>query len=558
MNKDIYFESLNEYIKEIKINPKINLEDAKEKFQKIKEFEDINYQDIITYMLYCFQIIEITQKWKLKKEINYEIFINNIEQIYDEVFCNSNIKLKNKIFALISLANIITKTINYGIDTYIFKVLDKYIELINSKKTYLQNTELSLLRGNLYCIIYNTLKENEEINDAFKSYIEKLETIFNYNKFLKMAEEYFEEIINEDQISYDDLTNLLLFKIYNKIDIDEKTLNIIILQLYTNYRYEYFDKKIFSDLLNKILKIKLNIKEEIEYAFEDKEIDSMIIINYNHIDCSLENNINPFINLLKRISKIILKNNEFIQTHKLIDELIEKKGKKVESVINYDNLLLINSISIFKDIAEDIDQFDNYFMEKVKQFYNNNYTINTKNEKKYYTDNEIFEESYKNIEIKELIKENEILKIEYNENGNYKNISEILKEKINSKNKAIYNNILNFRNLNLNMILKDYYMLLLIEDIDTNLIKEKEKILKQYLPDNVENSLSFYGNLSKEKMEEIFEEYLNPCIKKISQTRLNNKTFDNTKDFLNYEKSNSDNYFGICKLQEILENTSNE
>ena len=334
MNKDIYFESLNEYIKEIKINPKINLEDAKEKFQKIKEFEDINYQDIITYMLYCFQIIEITQKWKLKKEINYEIFINNIEQIYDEVFCNSNIKLKNKIFALISLANIITKTINYGIDTYIFKVLDKYIELINSKKTYLQNTELSLLRGNLYCIIYNTLKENEEINDAFKSYIEKLETIFNYNKFLKMAEEYFEEIINEDQISYDDLTNLLLFKIYNKIDIDEKTLNIIILQLYTNYRYEYFDKKIFSDLLNKILKIKLNIKEEIEYAFEDKEIDSMIIINYNHIDCSLENNINPFINLLKRISKIILKNNEFIQTHKLIDELIEKKGKKVESVIN--------------------------------------------------------------------------------------------------------------------------------------------------------------------------------------------------------------------------------
>ena len=197
-------------------------------------------------------------------------------------------------------------------------------------------------------------------------------------------------------------------------------------------------------------------------------------------------------------------------------------------------------------------------MEKVKQFYNNNYTINTKNEKKYYTDNEIFEESYKNIEIKELIKENEILKIEYNENGNYKNISEILKEKINSKNKAIYNNILNFRNLNLNMILKDYYMLLLIEDIDTNLIKEKEKILKQYLPDNVENSLSFYGNLSKEKMEEIFEEYLNPCIKKISQTRLNNKTFDNTKDFLNYEKSNSDNYFGICKLQEILENTSNE
>ena len=558
MNKDLYFEQLSEYIKDIKINPKINLEEAKEKFQQIKEFEDINYQDIITYMLYCFQIIEITQKWKLKKEINYEIFINNMEQIYEEVFCNSNMKLKNKIFALISLENIITKTINYGIDEYIFKVLDKYIELISSKKTYLQNTELSLLRGNLYCIIYNTLKDNIEINEEYKTYIEKLENIFNYEKFLNMAKSYFDEIINEKQISYDDLTNLLIFKIYNKIDIDEKTLDIILSQLYTNYRYEFFDKKIFSELLNKILKIKLNIKQDIEYAFEDKEIDDMIIINYNNIDCSLENNISPFINLLKKISKITLKNNKFIQTHKLIDELIEKKETNVESVINYDNLLLINSISIFKDILEQIDQFDNYFIEKVKKFYNNNYEASPTNEKKYYIDNEIFEEKYKNIEIKELIKENEILKTEYNANGNYKDIAEILKESVKEKNKSLYNNILNFRNINLNMILNDYYMLLLVDDIDTNLIKEKEKLLKQYLPSNVENSLSFYGNLPKEKFDEIFEEYLSPCIKKISQTRLNNKTFDNTKDFLNYEKSNSDNYFGICKLQEILENTINE
>ena len=553
MNSEVYFDQLGEFIKSIKIDNKINFDETKDLFCKIVEFDDLSFQDIITYMLYCFQIIEITQKWKLKKSINYDLFIKNMDVIYDEVFCNSNMKLKSKIFALTCFGNIIIKTINYGIDEYVFDVLDKYVSLISEKKAYLQNTELSLLRGNLYGIVYSALKDNADVNEKYNSYIEKLQGIFNYDKFLNMAEGYFEEIVNEDKMSYDDITNLLLFKTYNKVDYDEKTLDVIIFQLFTYYRYDFFDKNIFIDLLDKILKLKLNLDLEIEYYFEDKEDDNRLIINYNNIDCSVDNNIENFIKFLAKISKYKLKDNKFLQIHKSIDDLILKKEKNINSVFNYENLLTISGIAELKKILDASSLFDNYFLEVVSKFYNSDHDINIGEGKKYLTDNELFEELYCNVEIKELLKDNELLSVEYNENGNYKDLASLLKENI--KDKKLYNNILNFRNSNLNILLNDYYMLLLFDGIDTNLIKEKEKFLKKVLPNCIENNLSFYGNLSKEKSEEIFNDYINPCIKKISQTRLNNKTFDNTKDFLNYEKSNSDNYFGICKLQEILEDT---
>lgn len=552
MNKEFYFERFDNLIKKIKNND-YDLEEINKYFSNISEYDDLSFQDVITYTLYCFKTIELTQKWKLKNKINFDLFYNNMNKIYDEVFCFSNLNLNNKIFALTSFGNILTNIINYNVENYTIKILDKYIEILKKDKKYLQNAELSLLRGNLYCQIYNTVLDNIDVNESYKFYIANLKKLFNSEKYIKMANGYFDEVIYDDEVSYDDLTNYLSFKASNKMEIDNNSLNKILYQLIKNYRENFFDKNIFIYLLNKIFENKFDLKISIEYAFEDKKSDDTIYINYNNIECSLENNKQYFLEILKKISSIKNKDSKFFELNKTIDELNLKKKDEVDSIINYDNLLLFDSISTIKDILDEINLFDEYFNLILNRFLKENKNINVTDTKKYISNNEIFEELYNNNEIKTLIEDNKILLLEYDDEGLYKNISAIIKEKINNKDNQIYSLISNLRNHNLYSLLNDYYSLLLIDSIDSNIIKEKERAFKKILPTLVENYLEFYGKLSKEKNEEIFNDYINPCIKKISQARVNNKSFTSTKDFLNYEKSNSDNYFGICKLQEIFE-----
>ena len=117
--------------------------------------------------------------------------------------------------------------------------------------------------------------------------------------------------------------------------------------------------------------------------------------------------------------------------------------------------------------------------------------------------------------------------------------------------------LITYHDTDIYSLLNDYYSLLIIDSTDSNLIKEKNQILKEKLPNLISQKLLLCGSLKEDMVDEIYKEYINPCIKKISQNRVNKKKFSSTKDFLNYEKSNADNYFGICKLQDILKNMNN-
>lgn len=565
--KEKYFEEFSEMINCLKKDEKKDIAIIENYFNKIKNIENLNLQDIITYMLYCFEIIELTQKWKLKKQINYELFIENLENIYDEIFCSNSSTFNNKIIASSSLGNIIEKTIIYNIETECEKVLNQYIKCVTSKKDYLTNNNLTLLRGNLYCQVYNTLKQNIEINDSYHQLLEKVNKSFDYLKYTKNAITLFNNTLDKENLSYIELNNYLTFYAYNDYNIEKNNLIRIIMILTKKFPNEYFDKNVFVHLFKELCKSYMNennIDKKIEIIFSDyDEDDNIIYLNYNNIDCNIINNLENikiiFSKLIKSNYKNLNLNSEYINLLEIKDKLINKKNNTDLSVINLDNYLNYISIQQLEKHLnqQSIQSFDEYIAQIVEK-------NKTCKQKIYFTNNEIFEKNYNQNEIKELKNEYSLLNYEYDENGKYKSISQIIEEKIIALNnlklekekyvetQKFYDNLLKYRSCELFSLLNDYYSLLLIDSVDSNLIKEKEFALKEILPNLVLVSLSNYGEITEDEKQQIFNEYINPCIKKISQNRVNNKSFETTKDFLNYEKSNSDNYFGICKLQELL------
>ena len=520
-------------------------------------------------ILYCFETIEITKKWKLKKQINYTFFYECMENIYDEIFCSNSSTFNNKIIAASSLGNIIEKTINYNVENEIERVLNKYLKCVISKKTYIANNDLTLLRGNLYCQIYTTLKNNVEINNNFDVLLDKVNKSFDYIKYTKNAKVFFNNSLNKVNLSYMELNNYLTFNAYNGYNLDKDDLIKIMSILIQKFANDYFDKKVFIYLFKEICNGYLNqnnINEEIEILFEDSDDNAnLLFLNYNCVDCNVTNNLDVLKKLFYRIVRINYEklnvNREYIELLKIKDELIHKKEKSNLSIINSENFFnYVGMEELNKYLNQQkFQSYDDFILQLVETKKNKI----EKNDCFYFSNNEIFEELYDLNDIKKFCKEYSILSYEYDENGKYKSISKIIQDKSDAllnlkdndeelkKKEFIYNNIIKYRNCELYSLLNDYYSLLLIDSVDSNLLKEKELALKEILPNLVNMSLLHY-EMTDEKKKQIFDEYIEPCIKKISQNRVNNKAFDSTKDFLNYEKSNADNYFGICKLQDIL------
>ena len=202
MYKETYFDNFGSLIKKLKQKELVDLDNIDSYFVDIDIFEDLSNQDIITYMLYCFEVIELTQKWKLKHSINYKYFLENMENIYDEIFCLSNPNINNKIIASTSFGNIIEKTINYGIDNKISDILNIYLQCIGKKRNYQQDNDLVLLRGNLYCQIYKTLLENSTINENCNEYLENVSKVFDYQKYFDGATKFFINTLDKNNLSY--------------------------------------------------------------------------------------------------------------------------------------------------------------------------------------------------------------------------------------------------------------------------------------------------------------------------------------------------------------------
>jgi len=569
MYKEMYFDSFGNLIKQIKNGESFDVKGIDSYFSRIDTFSDLSLQDIITYMLYCFEVIELTQKWKLKNFINYKYFLDKMENIYDEIFCLPTSTFNNKIIASTSFGNIIEKTICYGIDNKIKEILEIYLKCIGKKRKYEQNNDLVLLRGNLYCQIYKTLIENASINEVCHEYEEKITKIFDYKKYYDGATKFFINILEKSDLSYFELNNFLSFKSYNNCDIDIDELKKIFNILITKYSNDYFDKKIFIYLITSFITniiIDKNLNLEIEIIFENKNYsDNMLFLNYNEIDYNFSNNLEIIKKLyceLEMQKNIFIEFEEYLSLLKLKDDLILKKIETNNSILNYKNMVNYISFIELNKILNDENKVDNSF-----------FNFFTKEEKiEYFTNNELFKNIYSKEEIKKFIENYPILLLEYDNNGNYKNIADLLLEKVNinlklkenkndlslEKKYKTYDMLIKYRDLNLYDILSDYYSLLLIDSVDSNIIKEKENVLKEILPNLLKQNIFINGNIESDKYDEIYNDYINPCIKKISQNRVNNKSFDCTKDFLNYEKSNSDNYIGICKLQEILNSEKNK
>ena len=234
-NKEKYFDDFDEIIQLIKKEESIENYNIEDFFTEISNFENLSFQDILTYMLYCFQIIELTNKWKLKKLINYDFFIDNFDSIYTEIFCDSNSKFNNKIIAATSLGNIVEKTIIYNIESKIELVLTNYLKAVGLKKSYLQNNELLLLRGNLYCQIYNVVKDNISMNEHCNKCYDSLQKVFDYNKYIESATKFYNDFFIKKDISYFDLNNFLSFKAYNKFDYDIKEFDLIFNLFFNKY-----------------------------------------------------------------------------------------------------------------------------------------------------------------------------------------------------------------------------------------------------------------------------------------------------------------------------------
>ncbi len=565
-----YFEKFSNLIKNLKKDECIEIQVLEKFYQDIEHLSDLTYQDIITYMLYCFEVIELTQKWKLKKLINYKLFLDNMEEIYNEIFCTTKSRFNNKIIAASSFGNIIEKTINYGIENQIEKILEIYLVCIGTKRDYLKDNNLILLRGNLYCQIYNTIKDNLDINPIYKNYLNQIDTVFDHQKYIKNAKTFYKDILNKNDLTYLELNNFLLFNSYNNCNLKNEEIQKIFILLSKNFSNKYFDKKIFIYLIKMFV---INISNErkldinLEFIFETKsEEKNTLFLNYNLIDYNFHNNIEILKSLYCYISHLTpyLKQIPYIELLKVKDELIANKGESNNAILNYQTILDYNYILEFNHFVgnNELDSFYTYLSKLIKKE-NMGKEVSRTFIDKPLTNNEIFRKLYNNDEIKELLKIYPILELEYDSNGNYKNIAKLIKEKIelseksNLKEIETYEMLIICRDADIYSLLNDYYSLLIMDNIDSSLIKEKEGILKETLPNLICQKLLLCGPIPEDTIDEIYQEYINPCIKKISQNRVNNKKFSSTKDFLNYEKSNSDNYFGICKLQELLKQTNN-
>ncbi|MCI9433801.1 MAG: hypothetical protein HFI86_00810 [Bacilli bacterium] len=573
-NGNNYFDEFRNLIKKLKKNESIEISVLEKFCQDIEYISDLTFQDIITYMLYCFEVIELTQKWKLKKLINYNLFLDNMEDIYNEIFCASKSRFNNKVIAAASFGNVIEKTINYGIEKYIDKILEIYLICIGTKRDYLKDDDLVLLRGNLYCQIYNTIKDNIAINPLYKDYLFKIDAVFDSKKYIKNAKTFYKDILNKNNLTYLELNNFLLFNTYNNYDLKIKEIKKIFTLLFRNFSDKYFDKKIHIYLIKNFV---INISNEkelninLEFIFETKkEEKNTIFLNYNLVDYNFYNNIELLKKLFYYLNNLApyLNMTPYMELLKAKDDLIANKNEPNTAILNYQTILDYNYLLEFNNFLgiDKIDSFYTYLIKLIKKVSMDKKTDDTFIDRPL-TNNEIFRKLYKNNEIRELLKNHHILKLEYDSNGNYKNMAQLVKEKIelsekvNDKNIdkkiATYTMLITYRDTDIYSLLNDYYSLLIIDSTDSNLIKEKNQILKEKLPNLISQKLLLCGSLKEDMVDEIYKEYINPCIKKISQNRVNKKKFSSTKDFLNYEKSNADNYFGICKLQDILKNMNN-
>lgn len=563
-NKDQYFDNFSNLIKKLKENNLKEMDNIEKYYTDFANYNNLSLQDIITYMLYCFEVIELTQKWKLKKLIDYKYFLNDMENIYNEIFCNTKSVFNNKIFASVSLGNIIEKTINYGVDSEIANVLEKYIKCIDEDRNYIQQNNLVLLRGNLYCQVYNVLKNNMNLNEICRKYFEQVNLIFDYKKYVQTAISCFDNTLNKLNLSYTEFYNFLSFKAYNNDVIEKSEIKKIFSIMENKYINDFFDKTIFIHLIKSLIST-INcddLKIELELIFDDIDDDSnTILLNYNNIDCSFDNNISFLQNIYYRANKIKYNKLDnldyYLKLLRIKDELIEKKDYSNNSILNYQTMLkYFSNLEFNQYLNKSVENFNNYFVKLIKDKVPNINKENFTDEP--FTNNEIFMKLYTSDEIKILLKQYPLLSLEYDVNGNYKNIATLIEEKNslsrnNDSDILNYEKLIKYRDCDLYSLLNDYYSLFLIDSIDMNLIKEKEEILKNTLPNLLHLKLLLCGKVTKEKLSEIYNEYINPCIKKISQNRVQSKNLNSTAEFLNHEKSNSDNYAGICKLQEILE-----
>lgn len=572
INEDKYFTGFSNLIRKLKKNESIDSATLEFFYINIKNIPNLTFQDIITYMLYCFEVIELTQKWKLKKLINYDYFLENMEAIYNEIFCLDNSTFNNRIIAATGFGNIIEKTINYSIDEKIESILETYLKCIGEYRTYSKNHNIILLRGNLYCQIYNIVKDNLDINNLCHNFLNRINNIFDHPKYIKSAEDFYKNTLMKKDLSYLELNNFLSFKAYNNCDITSKEIKQIFAILSKKYSKNFFDKKIYIYLIENftrqvISEKKLNALVNLSFGKKEDSL-SCVYIDYNMIDYSFYSNLTFLKDIYTRINKLSdsdrVNDNLYIELMKIKDKLIAKKNSENTSILNYDTFINYTSLIEFNKYLDEKEpiNFHFYFNNLLNKITN----IKDKNsvfEDKPLTNNELFIKLYSNEEIKTLFKKYPLLECEYDSNGNYKDIAKLLKEKILLKDKSnskeqvrLYELLVTYRDADIYRLLNDYYSLFILDSIDDNLIKEKEEALKNTLPNLVKQKILLCGKIPDDTLSEIYQDYINPCIKKISQNRVSNQNFESTKDFLNYQKSNSDNYFGICKLQDILKNLS--
>lgn len=572
INKDKYFTNFSNLIRKLKKNESIDNTTLEFFYVNIKNIQDLTFQDIITYMLYCFEVIELTQKWKLKKLINYDCFLDNMEEIYNEIFCLDNSTFNNKIIATTGFGNIIEKTINYGINNKIRDILETYLKCIGEYRSYSKNHNIVLLRGNLYCQIYNIVKDNLDINNLCDDFLNRINIVFDHPKYIKSAEDFYKNTLRKKDLSYLELNNFLSFKAYNDCDITNKEIKQIFSILFKKYSKNFFDKKIFVYLIENFAKCVINeknLKTLVNLSFGKKEDNlNSIYIDYNTVDYTFYSNLSLLKTIYTGINKLsdsnCVNDNIYIELMKIKDKLISKKTDQNTSILNYETFMEYTSLIEFNEYLDDKKpiNFHTYFNHLLNKIVN----ISRKNDifvDKPLTNNELFISIYSNEEIKNFLERYPILKYEYDSNGNYKDIAKLLKEKVliketESKEKLrLYELIITYRDANIYRLLNDYYSLFVLDSIDESLIKEKEEVLRKTLPNLIKQKLLLCGKIPDDTLNEIYQDYINPCIKKISQNRVSNKNFESTKDFLNYQKSNSDNYFVICKLQDILKGLNN-
>ena len=572
INKDKYFTGFSNLIRRLKKNESIDNTTLEFFYKNIDNILDLTFQDIITYMLYCFEVIELTQKWKLKKLINYDYFLENMEAIYNEIFCEDKSTFNNKIIATTGFGNIIEKTVNYSIDGKIERILETYLKCIGEHRPYSKNHNIILLRGNLYCQIYNIVKDNLDINNLCTDFLNRINTVFDHPKYIKSAEDFYKNTLRKKDLSYLELNNFLSFKTYNECDISGKEIKQIFSILFKKYSKNFFDKKIFMHLIENFAKSVINekdLKTLVNLSFGKKEDDlNSLYINYNVVDYTFYSNLSLLKDIYIRINKLSDSNNVneniYIELMKIKDKLIAKKTARNLAILNYETFIDYTSLMEFNNYLDEKEpiNFHIYFNNLLNKVIDR--TVNGVFEDKPLTNNELFMKLYSNEEIKVLLKKYPILEFEYDSNGNYKDIAKVLKEKVSFKEKAdskeqlrFYELLITYRDANIYSLLNDYYSLFVLDSIDDNLIKEKEMVLKSTLPNLIKQKILLCGKIPDDTLNEIYQDYINPCIKKISQNRVSNKNFESTKDFLNYQKSNSDNYFGICKLQDILKSMNN-